>query len=289
MPDIEIECVADVRCQLGEGPLWDAREQAVYWVDADKARIYRLEYPGGPLEHWDLPGKTVGSLALRQAAGAVLAMDHGLYTFDFETAGAEMVTEPLCGNPQTRFNDGKTDRQGRFFAGSMDIEAQAPIGILHRLDPDLSCTQIDEGFRCFNGPCFSPDARTFYCTGRTFETVEAYDYEASTGECTNRRPFYAEGFACDGATVDSEGCLWSAQLQGEVRRIKPDGSLDRSIEIPGHVVTSVMFGGRDLDTLFVTTAREDLGTTGPTAPNAGGLLAVRGLGVTGIAEQRFAG
>ena len=289
MADIDIECIADVRCQLGEGPVWDTREQAIYWIDAKQARIYRLEYPHGALEHWDLSGKTVGSLALREAAGAVLAMDRGIYTFDFDTAKIELITEPLRGNERTRFNDGKTDRQGRFFSGSMDIEAQAPIGVLYRLDPDLSCSRIDQGFRCFNGPCFSPSARTFYCTGRTFETVEAYDYNASTGECTNRRSFYSEGIACDGATVDSEGCLWSAQLQGEVRRIKPDGSLERSIKIPGQVVTSVMFGGRDLDTLFVTTAREDLGVAGPTAPNAGGLLTVHGLDAKGIAEQRFAG
>lgn len=289
MPDIDIECIADVRCQLGEGPVWDPREQAIYWIDIAEARIYRLEYPDGPLGHWDLPGKTIGSLALREGGGAVLSMDRGFYTFDFDTAGTEMVAEPLRSDERSRFNDGKTDRQGRFFAGSMDIEAEAPIGVLYRLDPDLSCTQIEQGFRCFNGPCFSPDARTFYCTGRTFETVEAYDYDSSTGECTNRRSFYAEGIACDGATIDSEGGLWSAQLQGEVRRIKPDGSFDRSIKIPGHVVTSVMFGGRELDTLFVTTAREDLGVTGPTAPNAGGLLTVHGLGAKGIAERRFAG
>lgn len=289
MPDIEIECIADVRCQLGEGPLWDTIEQAIYWVDASKARIYRLEYPDGPLEHWDLPGKTVGSLALRKSAGAILAMDQGLYTFDFETAGAETITQALGGDERARFNDGKTDRQGRFFAGSMDIEAETPIGRLYRLDSDLTCTQIDRGFKCFNGPCFSPDARAFYCTGRTFETIEAYDYDASSGECTNRRAFYAEGIACDGATVDSQGGLWSAQLRGEVRRIESDGTFDRAIEIPGHVVTSVMFGGRDLDVLFVTTAKEDLGFGEPTAAYAGGLLAVRGLGANGIAEARFAG
>ena len=156
MPDIDIECIADVRCQLGEGPVWDPREQAIYWIDIAKARIYRLEYPDGPLGHWDLPGKTIGSLALREGGGAVLSMDRGFYTFDFDTAGTEMVAEPLRSDERSRFNDGKTDRQGRFFAGSMDIEAEAPIGVLYRLDPDLSCTQIEQDSDVSTGRVSAP-------------------------------------------------------------------------------------------------------------------------------------
>jgi len=186
------------------------------------------------------------------------------------------------------------DRQGRFVAGSMDMDEAGANGALYRLDTDLSVHVLERDIICSNGPCWSPDGKTFYFTDTWSEEISAYDYDVETGTPAKKRKFasFKEiGGAPDGATVDSEGFVWSAAVySGQIVRFAPDGGIDRIIKTPVLKVTSVAFGGPDLDVLFVTSmARPPLPRFPEDGPMAGHLFAIHGLGATGVPERRFAG
>ncbi len=285
----------ETRCHLGEGPVWDSDDQALYWVDSLGPTLYRHDWESRTTKRWDLPGDSVGSLAVRQTGGLILAMDQGFYAFDPETGNTELIAEPLAGQEHSHFNDGKVDRSGRFVAGGVNGAAGTgqepqPVCGMFRLDTDLSVSQVLGEFACFNGPCFSADGSQFFVTGRgDMDYIEAFDYDGDAGTATNGR-IIATDLDPDGATVDSEGCLWSAQWAGGcVLRLTPDGETVHRIAFPGHVVSSVMFGGPALDTIFVTTlGRPHWGTT-PEAPDAGAVFMIERSGFTGLAEPRFMG
>jgi sugar lactone lactonase YvrE len=177
----------------------------------------------------------------------------------------------------------------------MDTREGLADGTLFRLDPDLSVHRLDTGFAISNGPCWSPDGSTFYFSDTFSGEIWAYDYDLETGGIANRRTFTQAGFtpttATDGSTVDAEGFLWNAQVYaGKLCRYAPDGSLDRVIEMPVKKVTSVNFGGPDMDTLFVTSmAKPPLPRYPGDNVMRGSLFAIHGLGVTGLAEPRFGG
>jgi sugar lactone lactonase YvrE len=177
----------------------------------------------------------------------------------------------------------------------MDNAIVEPVGALYSLSTDCAITKLDSGIVCSNGPCWSPDGKTLYFTDSMRGHIFAYDYNTDDGTVGPRRVFAdmrALGLqsAPDGCTVDSEGYLWSAQcLAGKIARIAPDGTLDRLIQMPVKYVTSVMFGGEKLDTLYVTSLNFTLNDTPPQEPNAGALFAITGLEITGIPEPRFAG
>lgn len=293
---MQIEPIGDIRCRLGEGPLWDAEGQALYWVDAPAARLHRVFWPSRETQTWELPSPNVGSLALRRDGGAVIAMDRGFYALDMQSGAATALAQVLDAPEPVRFNDGKTDRQGRFIAGSMDLDEgmSRPVGLAYQLATDLTPTRLLGGFTCFNGPCFSPDGETFYCTGRKPGSIEAFDYDIDDGAASNPRLLIGDDLNCDGATVDQDGCLWSAQWDhGTVLRITPDGRRDGQVDLPGWCVSSVMFGGPELDILFVTTVSAYAGSVADApdsdSPDGGALLALHGTGHKGIAERRFAG
>ena len=295
----EIERIGDVVCELGEGPVWDPVERALYWIDCPAAQIWRHDPDSETTRSWDVPGDVIGSLALREKGGVVLAMDQGFHGFNFETSVVETLASPLGGQDRTpgrtRFNDGKVDRQGRFVAGSLDSEFTDPLGALYRLDADRTVEEIDRGFIVSNGPCFSPDGRVFYhCETRAL-TVFAYDYDTATGRASNKRPFVSvkdlgiEGRP-DGATVDAEGFVWTALIAGgQLARFTADGTLDRLVEVPVRYVTSLSFGGADLDVAYITSIGGPLFGETDASPGAGGVFAIHGLGVHGLAEPRFRG
>ena len=292
---MDIERIGEARYHLGEGPLWDPRESALYWVDSMAPAIWRLDPASGDIRGWDLPGATVGALALRDRGGAVLAKDDGFHMFDFETGACTVIAEVEADDPLTRFNDGKVDRAGRFVAGSLDPKFEKPLGALYRLDADLSWDKLDDGIVCSNGPCWSPDGKTLYFADSSKRTIYAYDYDMASGGVANKRVFaISDAGDPDGATVDAAGYLWSPMFSpaggaGSVVRFAPDGSVERRIEMPVRFVTSVMFGGAALDELYVTSAGGPVeGATDPSA-EAGALFRIRGLGVTGLPETRFAG
>ncbi|MES3001823.1 MAG: SMP-30/gluconolactonase/LRE family protein [Pseudomonadota bacterium] len=291
---MKIEVLVDVKPTIGEGPVWDVQEQRLYWIDVAGARVFRCTAAGRELRAWDLP-EAIGSMALRRGGGAVVALASGFHFLDFNTGDTQLIANPAGDKPHTRLNDGKVDAHGRFIVGSMDTREGGKDGSLFRLDPDLQVHRLDGGFMISNGPCWSPDGATFYFSDSFSGEIWAYEYDQETGAVANRRTFtkagIAAGMANDGSTVDAEGFVWNAQVfAGKLARYAPDGSLDRVIEMPVRKVTSVMFGGPDLDILYVTSM------TKPPAPHLpgdgvlrGSLFAIHGLGIKGLPEHRFGG
>jgi len=287
---ITIQKIDGVKNKLGEGPVWDVAEKALYWIDGNAPAIYRLDPGTRDIKSWKTP-KPIGSFALREKGGAVLAMTDGFYTFDFGSGEAKLIGDPVA-KPGTTFNDGKTDARGRFIAGPLDSKFANPVGSIFSLDASLKCTMIEPSIGCTNGPCFSPDNRTFYCADSVSRTISAYDYDLATGKVSNKRLFVAPkglGGVPDGATVDAEGNLWSAIAGGgKIVCYKPDGSLARTVEVPVPIITSVMFGGENLDVMYATSIGEKILNMEP-GPDGGSLFAIMGLGVKGKPEPRFAG
>jgi sugar lactone lactonase YvrE len=290
---MKIDIVADVKPTLGEGPLWDVEEQRLYWVDSLDGRIFRATADGRELRAWEV-GQKIGSMCLRQRGGAIVSLQRGFHALDLASGALDLIHDPEPDQPDNRLNDGKVDRQGRFLAGSMDTQEAGPNGALYRLDPDMTVSRLESGIVVSNGPCWSPDGRTFYFTDTWSGQISAYDYDTSTGAIANKRAFARmnhEGAGFDGATVDAEGCVWSAHVYvGKLVRYTPDGAIERIIDMPVKKVTSVMFGGPELDVLYVTSmARPPLPRFPEDGQDRGALFAITGLGIHGLPEMRFAG
>ena len=290
---MRIEVLVDVKTTLGEGPLWDVEQQRLYWIDSFDGRVFRCTVDGREVRSWDVPGK-IGSMALRKDGnGAICSLQNGFHALDFRTGECTLIDNPIGANPTLRLNDGKVDRRGRFISGSMDTMESGPNGSLYRLDPDFKVTKLDGGIIVSNGPCWSPDDKIFYFADSWSGEIWAYDYDINKGTVSNRRTFAkldtSRGGAADGSTVDAEGCLWNAQVyDAKVIRYAPDGSVDRVIEMPVKKVTSVMFGGPDLDILFVTSmAKPPLPRFPGDGVLRGSLFAIKGLGIRGVPEPRF--
>jgi xylono-1,5-lactonase len=287
----EIVCVADVKASLGEGPVWVEAEQALYWTDIYGRLIHRRAFADGAPASWETPFR-VGSLAPRAAGGFIAGTDRGLGLVDPERGRFALFADPEPDRPANRFNDGKVDREGRFWAGTMDDSEKAALGALYRVDPNLAWTRIDDGYRVTNGPAFSPDGRTLYHSDSARQVIYAFDLSAA-GEAANRRDFArfarADGYP-DGMTVDSEGCLWVAFWDGWcLRRLSPAGEILDQLEMPVQRPTSCAFGGPGLDRLFITSARVGLDAAALAAqPQAGGLFLAR-PGARGLEEAPFAG
>ena len=286
--EVEIRCAADVRATLGEGPVWVGAEQALYWVDIKGRKIFRLK--DQELETWDTPCR-VGAIAPRATGGFVAGTDQGLMIIDLLAGTFEIFDNPESGRPGNRFNDGKVDRRGRFWAGSMNDAQRHASGALYRIDSDRSVTRIDDGYRIANGPAFSPDGRIMYHNDTGRQVTYAFDLD-DAGRASNRRELIRhpdDGGHPDGITVDAEGCIWVALWGGWcVRRYSPSGECLRTVRLPVEQPSSCAFGGPDLDRLFVTSAREDLSEGNLSKqPSAGGLFMLE-AGVKGIAEIPFA-
>ncbi len=289
---LKIEVLIEDKDSLGEGPLWDVDEQRLYWIDSYGPTVHRCDAAGGDIEHWRVP-EPIGSMALRQAGGAVVSLRSGFHFLDFDSGEVTRINETQPGELRARLNDGKVDRQGRFIAGSMDFEERDGVGKLFRLDPDLSLHTIDTDIIVSNGPCWSPDDRTFYFADTFRKVIYAYDYDIDTGNVRSRRIFTTfdnlRGYP-DGATVDAEGCVWSCEVySGRLIRFDPNGVVDRIVGLPVKSTTSLIFGGPDLDIAYVTSMARPMGDEYHREREAGCLFAVHGLGVRGLPEPRFAG
>jgi sugar lactone lactonase YvrE len=291
---VEMACVADTKSIVGESPLWNAAEQCVYFVDIPQRQLHRLNVGNMMLESFGTPDIAT-AVALRRARGLILTFERTLAFFDPATksfdAAIDMPSEPT-GN---RFNDGKCDRQGRFWAGTMSkTQWDEPRGSLYRFGSDLTATQMVSELRCSNGLGWSPDSRTFYFVESFAHAIYAFDFEAQSGVISGRRVFAtldpASGAFPDGLTVDAEGHVWNAQpVFGRLVRYDPDGRIDQIVETPVSRCTSCAFGGDDLGTMYVTSAQDSLTPEELIEePLAGGLFAFR-PGVAGIAETPFIG
>lgn len=284
------DLLLDARATLGEGPIWDGDEQRLYWVDIMMYELHAYD-PETGLDVRDQVGQTVGCVVPRAAGGVMLALRNAFAGFDPNTSNLSSVT-PLPDEPaDNRFNDGKCDPAGRFWAGTLGKEKSAS---LYRLDPDLTVHRMIRGVSCSNGLVWNAAHDTFYYIDTPTMAVAAYDFDVETGDIRNRRVVIAapadEG-SPDGMAIDAEDKLWIAHWGGGrvVRWDPDDGKVLTRIRVPAAHTTACAFGGEKLDRLYITSARTGRGEEQLAGePHAGGLF-VADPGVSGAATFAFRG
>jgi len=288
----EVRCISRAGALLGESPLWDYREECLYWVDIEGKALYRHRPAEDTTTSIPVP-EQIGCIALREGGGLVAASRSGFAFLDPDTGSLEIVVSPEGDRLGNRFNDGKCDRRGRFWAGTMDAAAETTSGSLYRLSPDLAVSRVLTGVTIPNGIGWSPDDRTMYFTDSALRTIVAFDFEGDSGEIGSPRDFVSIDSACgvpDGLTVDDEGFVWSVHWDGwRVTRYDPEGVVASVIALPVPRPTSCAFGGKLLDRLYVTSASigllpEQLAN----APMSGGVFELN-VGVGGHREPAFSG
>lgn len=289
-----IGCVLPWQATVGESPVWNPGEQRLYWIDISGKQIHRFDPIARKNESFSLP-ESVTCIQLRGQAGLVLTLTKNFAFFDPASQRLEKRAAVEQDLPQNRFNDGKCDPQGRFWAGTMDAKDwKKPSGNLFRMDADQSVRVMQPQVVCSNGSGWSPDGRTMYYTESFRYAIFAYDFDGETGAISNRRVFVevapdSGGFP-DGMTVDADGFVWSNQVGlGKIVRYDPAGRIERVIELPVPRATDCTFGGENLETLFITSARETMTPEQlKKAPLSGSLFAVQ-TGIRGLPAIPFAG
>ena len=289
----QAELVVDSRNATGESPVWRVAEQALYWVDIPARQLCRWQAATGEVRTWLAPEMLACIAPGDKPDRWVAGMESGVFELQPRVDGqlhSERLETVRHLEPGMRFNDGRCDRQGRFWAGTMvmDMGLASPAGALYRYDAHSGLKKILDGFITPNGLGFSPDGRTLYLSDShpSVQMIWAFDYDTTTGTPSNRRPFVDMNplpGRPDGAAVDEDGCYWiCANDAGLIHRFTPEGRLDRSLAVPVKKPAMCAFGGAGLDTLFVTSIRPG-GIDLSDQPLAGGLFALR-PGVRGLPE-----
>lgn len=279
------------KCKVGEGPVWDVAEQALYYIDIVEQAVFRWDPASSELSRWSVPD-IVGSMALRDDGGAIVALGSGVHTLDFAAGAVEPLALLDPPDAEVQLADGKVDRAGRFVFGTSHRAMKEAKGGIYSLERGR-LTRLDGDIHLGNGPCWSPDSRTFYHADSLRHLIYAYDYDLETGRAVHRRPFFDTspwGPIPDGATVDADGNVWSAICEGGVVLcINPKGEVLREIAFPTRIPASVMFFGPELDRLFVPTIDPSFMPGREAAPDDGCCFVIDGLGVQGLPEPRYAG
>lgn len=287
----ELRRIGDQTDILGESPIWEEREGALYWVDIRRPALRRLDVATGAVETRTLPDM-VGSIAFAGRGRLLVALGAEVVLYDWASGRTETIAtlpERIEGH---RFNDGRCDRQGRFWVGTMHNVTRAPEGVLYRLDPGRGLVSVLSGICIPNSLTWSPDGRAMYFADSLQHAISAHDYDPASGAMGPARILARTappGFP-DGSTVDEEGYLWNAEFNASrVARYAPDGRLDRVIGLPLRRPTACAFGGPGLRTLFITTTSQHMTEAEMAAePLAGALLATE-PGVRGLPEPRWEG
>jgi L-arabinonolactonase len=273
-------------CLLGEGPVWSVADQCLFWVDIEGRMVHRWQWATEQVRSWPMPCM-VGALAIRQQGGLVLALQNGIHLMDLSTGDLTFVLDPEGDVPGTRYNDGTVDPSGRFWIGGMVLDGEPASARLYRIESDGRATTMLTGIGCGNGAGFSPDGKVMYYTDSATRTIRAFDFDVTTGEMKNPVDFVVDHDCTpDGLAVDAEGFVWGVKWGGaRLVRYAPDGTIDRVIPLPVPQPTSIAFGGPDLRTMFVTTARTGLSAEElAAAPLSGRVLVIDDVGVTGRAD-----
>ncbi|MAG12979.1 MAG: hypothetical protein CMN78_00090 [Spirochaetales bacterium] len=289
MSSIEIECVVDARAEIGEGPVWDDRENVLWWTDINGRCLHRFEPSSGKDTVFQTKIR-VGCFAVREAGGLLLSAEHGIYEWTPGGPDPTHIMDIEADRADNRMNDGGCDRQGRLVASSMNLASpHQNTGACWRVDGSFHSTLLADGLQVGNGIAFSPDGTTMYLADTGAETVWSYPYDPASGDIGERSVFVdttALAGRPDGATVDAEGGYWLAGVSGsQLYRFTPEGDLDTTIDFPVELPTRPMFGGTDLDEIYVTSIRG----AADAKPLAGGLFVIRGTGFIGLPEPRFNG
>jgi len=280
---LDADIAFPAQCELAEGPLWDASRGLLRWVDILPGRVHALDVTSGTHRSFGV-GDTVGTVGLTRSGGLVLALAGGFALSGPDGEDLRPFGDFSVDRSVTRFNDGKPDPWGSFWAGTMAVPEDSGLpSSLYRLSPDGVVTELFGGVGLSNGLDWSDDRRVFYYSDSHAGGVDAFDTDPDTGALSGRRLFAeVTGGVPDGLTLDAEGCLWLAVWgSSELRRYTPDGRLDTIVKLPVSQVSSAAFGGADLSTLYITTAREGF-TAADLAvePHAGDIFACT-PGVTG--------
>ena len=288
----EVQLVWEIRAVLGEGPVWVEAENALYWVDIMSNKVHRFGLADGAKTTWTFDF-AVTSLNPRRGGGFVGTIEDGFAAIDLDVLSAQPIQLPEADKPGNRFNDGKVDNSGRYWAGTMDIAQAGETGSLYRLDPDLSVAQADTDYIICNGPAFNIDNTIIYHTDSIKRIIYALDIGAD-GSLSNKRVFTQftrddEGVP-DGMTVDSEDCIWVAHFGGaRLTRYSPAGEILQVVPLPALNITSCTFAGAELDTLYITSASTFMSDEQLAEyPLAGSLFSYQ-PGVKGTPTPLFAG
>jgi sugar lactone lactonase YvrE len=289
----ELSVAIDVRCEIGECPRWHPSEKRLYWVDIHEPSVSCFDPKTGYIQKWPMPER-IGCFSFRRGGGLIAGMQSGIFLIDLQDQPkVQRVFEMAVDNPAIRFNDGRCDPFGRFWAGAVVESMDKRVCSLFRYDPDGTCEQMMDKLICSNGLAFSPDAKTMYHSDSRQDYVWKWDLDARTGSISNQRVFLRidiqEGRP-DGAAVDAEGCYWLAHVGAwRIARYTPDGIIDRVIGIPAQRPTMCGFGGEDLKTLYITTATSPIAAPDLVKqPLAGAIFSMR-VDVPGMPEPFFEG
>lgn len=290
-----VDCVLDAKVLVGEGAMWDEREQRLWWVDIDGRALHCFDPATGDDVTWAMPSR-IGCFVFRETGGLVVALEDGFHFFDPESGAFAPIHDPEPDKPQNRFNDGTPDPAGRFLAGTMPLGERLPVAAIWRLGNDLQVDKLVDGLRVANGMAFSPDGKLFYWSDSdaSVQTIWRAAYDVDSGRLGERTVFAKTHDLAgrpDGGTIDADGCYWMAGVGGwQLVRFTPKGQVDRIIDMPVEKPSKIAFGGADLSTLFVTTigGSQSPGTEAR-QPHAGGLFALEVPGVQGLPVSRFQG
>jgi sugar lactone lactonase YvrE len=287
---LDVELVLDVKAELGEGPIWDAERERLWFVDIMRGHVHEFD----PVTRADRiidVGQPVGAVALSVRGDLIAAARDGFFRVNPDTGRVVLLASVKEDASENRMNDGYVDAHGRFWAGTMSMVRRRRAGSLYRLDPDGSVTRHITGVTTSNGLDWSLDGRLMYYVDTGINRVDVFDFDDVRGELSGRRPFTnvpALAGKPDGLVVDAEGYVWLALFRGgALHRYTPDGRLDRVVKLPVSLVTKCAFGGPELEDLYITTARTALDEAQKAQqPTAGGVFRVR-PGVRGRRPARF--
>ena len=260
---MDIVCISRYANDLGESLYWDAEAQRLYWIDAWKSRIHTYDPTTGETRCTDLAfalgGLPIGSIACRRDGGMIGGIKNGFYRLDLDGCRAELIAAVEADRPATnRLNDGKCDRAGRFWCASANADHRTASGALWRLEAGGDPALMQDGLIVGNGIAWSCDDHLMYLADSFAGIVWQYDFDIAAGEIANRRPFISTAHIrglVDGATVDADGCYWTALFGGgALAQFDPDGKLIRHVGLPVSNPTMCAFGESELDVLYVTSA-----------------------------------
>lgn len=289
----QAECVLPCRAVLGEGPSWLPAQQALLWVDIESCQVHLFRPSDGQLRSWSMPCH-VGVAVPTVKGDFLTATRDGFMRLDPESGQVTPLVDPEAHLPGNRFNDGKCDPQGRFWAGTLSYSRTPEAASLYRLDPDLTVHRMLDKVTTSNGLAWSLDGTVLFYIDTPTRRVDAFDFDGGTGTIGNRRTVITIPEAMgkpDGMTIDDQGMLWIALWGGwSVTRWDPaSGRLLGNVDVPAERTSSCCFGGPQLDTLYITTARTGLTEEALIAqPLAGSLFAVQ-TGHRGLPVVPFAG